>query len=119
LAFESRATNLIPGDTVFPTDNVYVVDQFAFGGNTTLVSHIAGDVSASPDPRSAPGAPPTVASFSPVISGDGSSIAYVSFATNLVAWQHGNSVDTTDVFVYNRLTGTNSLVSGLQGSTFF
>jgi hypothetical protein len=63
IAFQSRATNLIPADTVFSTNNVYVVNQFIPGGNTTLVSHVTGNPNSSPDPGNSPGGPPTTASF--------------------------------------------------------
>src|SRR5262249_38070178 len=83
----------------------------------TLVSHTWDNSFASPDPRTAPGPTPTVGSFAPVISADGSHIAFVSYATNLVFGQTG-TVDTTDVFLYDRQTGTNILVSGTNGSPF-
>src|SRR6185436_7059235 len=48
--------------------------------------------------------------FTPQISADGSRIAYVNLATNLVAGQtDGNSA--FDVFLYDRAAGTNALVS--------
>ncbi|HEX3530791.1 MAG TPA: hypothetical protein VH988_27320, partial [Thermoanaerobaculia bacterium] len=70
----------------------------------TLVSHIAG----SPNPAIA-------AAQGVVMSGDGHYVAYYSAATNLVAGQ----TDTNgglDVFLWDRLTDTTTLVSHAVGS---
>jgi len=49
-----------------------------------------------------------------VISSDGSTVAYVSSAPDIVDFQQGGFVD--NVFRYNRSTGTTTLVSGAGGS---
>jgi len=70
----------------------------------TMVSHIAGS------PNEAPGA-----AQGAVMSGDGHYVAYYSTATNLVAGQ----TDTNgglDVFLWDRLTDTTTLVSHAVGS---
>ena len=54
------------------------------------------------------------ASDSPSISADGRFVTYRSAASDLVA---GDSKDQTDVFVFDRLTGTNALVSLNQTGT--
>ena len=71
---------------------------------TTLISHAAGS------PGTATGL-----SNDPVISHDGSLIAFVSQATNLISGQSASSF--TNVFLYkNGGSGAVSLVSGVNGS---
>jgi len=101
VAFESVATNLVPGDTNRLND-VFVHDRTT--GTTSRVS-----VSSS-------GAQGYGDSFHPSISADGRHVAYQSSATNLVPY------DTNgywDVFVHDRLTGGTARVSvgpwGRQG----
>jgi FG-GAP-like repeat/WD40-like Beta Propeller Repeat len=97
----------ISGDGRFVTylnqGNVYVFDNTT--GQTTLVSH---DVNSSTTPARA-------ASTDAVISDDGSTIAFVSSATDLVTGQAPSSF--TNVFRYaNNGSGAISLVSGVACS---
>lgn len=78
--------------------DIYLHDRVA--GATTLVSYAAGSPTTSAN----------AGSSLPVISADGSTIAYTSWATNLVPGQV-DGASTYDVFVYDRATGQNTLVS--------
>lgn len=106
VAFASTATGLVAGqiDTNAKSD-VFLYDSIT--GTNVLMSH-------------APGAATTTAndgstdlfnlSHQLSVSADGSRIAYMSMATNLVAGQaDGNA--RVDVFLYDRAAGTNALVS--------
>ncbi len=70
VAFESSASNLVPGDTPAAAD-VFLRDRTA--GTTTLVSVTPG------------GAPGNAASGQAAISADGRMVSFASSATNLVA----------------------------------
>lgn len=101
IAFFSVASDLVAGltDTIPGWPNVYCFDRLA--GVSVLVSH-------------APGLPLTTAdsgSFDPRISADGRAVAYCSAATSLVPGQEDSPGLSNDVFVWDRLTGTNTLVS--------
>jgi len=104
VAFDSDATNLIGGQT----DGNDSTDVFLFEratGNITLVSH-------------APGAATTAGnnySYSPVISADGGWVVFESDATNLVTGQTDTN-DTTDLFLFERATGTVTIVSHIAGA---
>ena len=93
LAFTSPADNLVRNDTN-ATHDVFVRDLVA---NKTRVVSIdsAGNRSNS-------------FSFDPSLSADGSCVAFVSFATNLVA---GDTNGVGDIFVHDRTTGTTTRVS--------
>jgi hypothetical protein len=98
VAYESAATNLLTGGGSISGENIYLWQ----GGVNSLVSNAVGTL------NSANGN-----STSPVISRDGSSVAYLSTATNLVANQSEPSV-VSNVFLY---TGSATiLVSGHDGS---
>ena len=84
VAFYSNATNLVPGDTNALPD-VFVHDRHS--GSTSRVSVDSG------------GAEGNGFSGWPVISGDGSIVAFMSDASNLVA---GDSNAFRDVFVHER-----------------
>ena len=93
VAFWSFATNLVAGDTNGWPD-VFVHDRQT--GSTTRVSvPTAGGEANRP-------------SFDPSISGDGRYVAYVSLASNLVA---GDTNGVSDIFVYDRQTGSAQRVS--------
>jgi hypothetical protein len=99
IAFESLATNLVPGqvDTNANFD-VFVFDRLT--GTTRLVSGVNGSTTTTGN----------FGSFGPVLSGNGQFIAFVSSANNLIAGgTDGNSA--TDVFLFDRLAGTTQLVS--------
>jgi len=101
VAFQSSATNLVPEDTNGAYD-VFVHDLLT--GITRLVS------------VSSEGTLGNGWSYSPSIDADGSCVAFMSFATNLVP---EDTNGTSDVFVHDLLTGITRLVSvssaGTQG----
>jgi Tol biopolymer transport system component len=103
VAFESRAANLVPGDTNGETD-VFFHDRAT--GTTTRVSVASGHVQALGGD-----------SFGPSLSADGRLVAFASSATNLVP---GDTNGETDVFVHDHGSGTTTRVSvatgGLQAS---
>src|SRR5215831_1486844 len=96
VVFTSDADGMAPDDSN-GVENVYVRDTF--NGTTTLVSRADG-------PN---GAPANAASYEPAISADGSTVAFVSQATNLA----GNSDTNGTIQVYKRdlVQGTTTLVS--------
>jgi Tol biopolymer transport system component len=102
VAFESDATNLVPGDANGDRD-VFVRDRLA--GTTERVS-----VSSSGGEGNGP-------SFGPSISSDGRYVSYKSSASNLVT---GDANGCQDVFLRDRLAGGTELVSvssrGEQGN---
>jgi Tol biopolymer transport system component len=93
VAFESSATNLVPGDTNGVSD-VFVHDRQT--GVTERVSVDSG------------GAQANDTSDEPAISADGRFVAFVSVATNLVS---GDTNGVGDVFVHDRQTGVTERVS--------
>jgi Tol biopolymer transport system component len=93
VAFQSQATNLVPGDTNGRAD-VFVRDL-----KTGTTAHVSVDSS---------GAPGDGESTGPSISGNGRFVAFHSTATNLVP---GDSSDFGDVFVHDLRTGTTTRVS--------
>ena len=97
VAFDSGATNLVPGDTN-RTSDVFVHDRLT--GKTTRVSVATGG-------RQANGG-----SWEPSISADGRYVAFSSGADNLVP---GDTNWTSDVFVHDRLTGKTTRVSVATG----
>jgi Tol biopolymer transport system component len=104
VAFESDASNLVPGDTNGTTD-VFVHDRQT--GETTRVSvDSAGNQGNG-------------GSFDPVISADGRYVAFYSGASNLVP---GDTNGHGDGFVHDRQTGETTLVTvdsaGNQGNDF-
>jgi Tol biopolymer transport system component len=102
VAFESYATNLVPGDANGVVD-VFVRDRQ--NGTTEFVSVDSNGIQGNDDSALAS------------ISADGRYVAFASFATNLVP---GDTNDASDVFVHDRQTGTTERVSvdsgGLQGN---
>ena len=101
VAFESFSARLVPDDTNGALD-VFVADVPA--GTLSRVSLSSGGGQA--DDRS----------YSPSISADGRTVAFASFATNLVP---GDSNGLLDVFVHRRDQGTTTRLSvgpgGAQG----
>ena len=103
VVFASQATDLAPGGTYLPsTWNVFLFDRET--GAVTLVSHAAG----SPGPGDG-------SALFPEISADGRWIAYLGSSGNLVPGQTGGAV-AFNVFLYDRTTGANVLVSHKAGS---
>jgi Tol biopolymer transport system component len=97
VAFESDATNLVPGDTNGYTD-VFVRDRLT--GKTTRVSVGANGVQADN------------MSFTPSISADGRYVAYTTEATNIVAGATGQTVVVRDL-----KSGRNEIESVASGAT--
>jgi Tol biopolymer transport system component len=93
VVFQSAASNLVPEDQNDASD-VFVRDLVA--GITRRISVSSAGVEGDLD------------SESPAISGDGRFVSFVSVATNLVA---GDTNNTADVFVHDRLTGETNRVS--------
>jgi Tol biopolymer transport system component len=93
IAFESDASNLVPGDT----NGTY--DIFVHDRQTGVTERVSVDSS---------GAQGNSGSFSPSLSADGRNVAFGSSATNLVPWDTNGA---RDVFVHNRLTGVSKRVS--------
>ncbi|MEG4804947.1 calcium-binding protein [Microcoleus sp. ARI1-B5] len=93
VAFQSAATNLVPGDTNNNAD-IFVRDLST--NTTTLVS-----VSSRGDRAN-------TGSGTPSISADGRFVAFTSLATNLAP---GDTKNQSQIFVRDRLTNTTTLVS--------
>ncbi|MFI5366762.1 MAG: cohesin domain-containing protein [Candidatus Binatia bacterium] len=106
VAFYSDANNLVPGDTNSLRD-VFVRDRA--GQKTERVSVSSAGAQANGASQPTGGAP--------AISADGSTVAFYSAATNLVAQDTNGQ---TDVFVRVRNSGTTELISvatdGTQGN---
>jgi len=99
VAFESAASNLVPGDSNGLWD-VFVRDRVA--GATTRVSVASG------------GAQANDGSGGPTISADGRYVAFLSGASNLVA---GDTNGVGDVFVRDRVAGATTRVSVASSGT--
>ncbi|MEA2691751.1 MAG: hypothetical protein QOJ16_1138 [Acidobacteriota bacterium] len=102
--YVSPASDLMPGqvDTAGSPD-VFLYDRAA--GASVLVSHRAGAPATAGNGTSPFG----------VLSGDGRFVAYQSEATDLVAGQVEGS-GQGDVFLYDRASGQNALVSHAAGA---
>jgi hypothetical protein len=100
VVYESRDTNLVNFTTM--RFNVYLYSPAT--QTNQLVTTAAG--SSTMDAG---------LSYHAMISSDGSTVAYASAATDLVANQTGSFI--INVFRYSRSTGTTTLVSGAEGST--
>ena len=96
VAFSSRATNLVPGDTNGRLD-VFVHDRQT--GATSRVSVGSGGTQGNSDSGDF---------ANPALSANGRYVAFMSVATNLVV---GDTNSVPDVFVRDRKTGTTSRVS--------
>lgn len=105
IAYRSTATNLLTGQT----DSAETADLFLYErvtGTSQLVSHAEGSLTTTGDA-------PLGEGFS--LSDDGSRLAYTSAADNLVAGL-SNGGSAFDVFLFQRATGTNLLVSHVPAS---
>ena len=104
--FASTATNLVPGQTGGAPGGALFLRELATG-QTTLVSHDVGD--------------PGAGRFAeqPSMSSDGRFVAYLSDAADIVGPVTGPPTGT-NVFLFDRTTGANVLVShaASSGSTY-
>ena len=99
VAYRSTAANLVAGESAGNGGtNIYLYDQVT--GITTLVSHASASATTTGNGLS----------DTPVLSADGSHVAFTGLATNLVAGETDTNADL-DVFLYDRVAGTNYLVS--------
>ncbi len=94
VVFQSLATNLVPGDTNGRAD-VYLYDVGTHA--LSLISRAQDGVTLG-----------NLTSVQPTVSANGRYVAYQSSASNLVP---GDSNNVTDIFVYDRSTGTLTLAS--------
>jgi len=103
-AFQSDAKNMVNGDLNL------VTDVFMHNASTSKTTRISVDSF---------GAEANNTSSGPIISADGSIIAYSSYASNLVV---GDTNAQSDIFVYEVATGTTTRVSvdsfGVEGNGF-
>ena len=99
VAFESSATNLVPGDTNANTD-VFVYDR-----QTDTIERVS---------VASGGTQGNASSVLPVLSDDGRFVAFDSWASNLVA---GDTNGARDVFVYDRQADTVERVSVASDGT--
>jgi hypothetical protein len=104
VTFVSTGANLVAGQSDLNASG----DVFAYEratGTVTLVSHVPGE----------PATAANGASGGPSISADGGFVAFQSGATNLVPGQANNNGTGDDVFLFERATGTMTLVSHVPG----
>lgn len=110
VAFISSATDLIAdmGDSE-AGNNIFLYDRTT--GVNTLVSHTPGSASMPGNERS----------IDPHISADGNFIVFQSDATDLITGQvddnANNNGGASDLFLYNRATGTNTLITHTAASS--
>jgi len=113
VAFESNATDLVPGDLLGFID-IFVHDRDADGNGTYDEPGGISTVRVSVDSA---GNEANSDSSAPSISADGRYVAFASNASNLVA---GDTNGRVDIFVRNLLAGTTTRVSvdstGIQGN---
>jgi Tol biopolymer transport system component len=115
VAFTSQATNLLPGQSG-AAGNVFLYDAAASsltllsGVNNSPLAGAGGTSGLANLGVSSFRGPPSI-----TLSDDGQLVAYISQAGNIDPGQAGPS-GVTNVFLYNRATGQNTLVSGLGGS---
>ncbi|HWM93872.1 MAG TPA: hypothetical protein VN493_24145 [Thermoanaerobaculia bacterium] len=110
LAFSSSAANVVPGQV--DTNNgpdVFLWDRLS--GSTVLVSHTPASPTTAGRFRSDLGTP---FNNPPVISADGRWVVFSSSSNNLVPGQVGGASD--DIFLFDRVPGTVTLLSHAAGS---
>jgi Tol biopolymer transport system component len=104
ISFSSFASDLVSSQVDAPdTSDVFLFDVLA--NTMSLVSRFAG----------APSVAGNGLSLSPSISGDGRFVAYTSYANDLVPGMVDLNAGFADVFLFDRLSGTNALVSHAPG----
>lgn len=103
IAYWSDATNLVAGQAdANSAGDLFLYDRAA--GTNTLISHASGVATNAGNQGS----------WEPALSADGNFVTYVSDASDLVA---GDTNGWWDVFVYDRIAGTNTLVSRRDAGT--
>jgi len=115
VAFESEATNLIPGFSMSASNkkNIYLLDLKTKTIELISAVHTAG--TNTPSDEAKDNSPATVSSTNPAISPDGRFVAFQSTATNLVSGVTGTS--KRDIFLYDRLTFRMYQLSGALEAT--
>src|SRR5439155_3820783 len=107
VAFHSGAPDLVPGDPIEGSYDVFVHDRVT--GMTERISVGIGGVPTDAD------------SYHPSLSADGRYVAFYSYASNLVPGADANGTNASDVYVRDRLNGTTERVSvatdGTQGNS--
>ncbi|MDQ7826613.1 MAG: hypothetical protein RDV48_27670 [Candidatus Eremiobacteraeota bacterium] len=101
MVFSSEATNLVSGVTTGGMSQIYAHNPVS--GGTYLIS------------RTSSGAAANQSCVMPVITPDGRYVAFMSHATNLTS--DSNPSDASQVFVYDRSTGTTVLASKSSGAS--
>lgn len=118
VAFASKATNLLPSFTYTSAQvqsQIYLYDRgtAATPASLSLVTHAADSLTTPADF----GFSPRRAEY-PVLSADGRYVAYQSNAKNLVTNQADSSFNPfSQVFLYDAVTQTNTLLSGVNESS--
>jgi len=120
VVYTSLATNIVAGQIDLPnTQDVFLFDRQT--NSTILVSHAFGAAATTANA----GVPVETGSAIPVISADGRYVAYTSYATNLIdGFVDGNGSGVpgsvlytgVDVYLFDRITGLNTLVSNKAGT---
>ncbi|MFQ5723931.1 MAG: TolB family protein [Terriglobia bacterium] len=114
VAFQSIATNLVPGDTNGQID-VFVHDRDADGDG---VFDEPGAITTTRVSVDSSGAQVSIGGGAPSLSADGRYVAFMSPASDLVP---GDTNGTWDVFVHDRQTGATTRVSvdssGAEGNS--
>jgi Tol biopolymer transport system component len=107
IAYNSEASNLVAGqvDANPGSSDLFLFDNQT--GTTTLVSHVAGSPLVAADEGS----------YYAAIGSEGRYVAFGSSASTLVpGFVDGNGAMEYDIFLFDRLAGTNTLVSHLPAS---
>lgn len=102
VAFQSSATDLVAGGSGPGFGNIYLWERAS--GATTLVSQSAAVAGRRGDGDS----------FIPVLSGDGTSVAYCSSASDLIS--PGSGPLSSNVYLWDRFSGTTTLVTESVGA---
>lgn len=108
VAFVSDAANLVAGQVDQPSTSFNAPDLFLWDRDTGLIQLVSHEASL---PTTAAGG--CNVSSRPGISADGSRIAFLTQADNLVAGQ--TSDFSSNAFLYDRTTATNTLISHVSG----
>jgi Tol biopolymer transport system component len=104
IAYQSQATDLVPGQDPFDLTDIYLFDPNA--GATILVSRASGSGQAGNE-----------RSRSPLIGADGTRVAFLSSATDLVAGLTGGDPGFQEnIFLHDLSSGVTVLVSHAAGS---